>query len=95
MYNQGDYIIRQGEKGDTFFIICSGTVRVTINEGEAIAPGANNNTVFSQGKLIRTQNKGEFFGERALQGEEIRSANIIADSQIVTCLVIDREYVEY
>ncbi|XP_017461749.1 PREDICTED: cGMP-dependent protein kinase 1-like, partial [Rhagoletis zephyria] len=80
IYHHGDYIIRQGEKGDTFFIIVSGSVRVTINEGDS-----------SEGKLICTQTKGEFFGERALQGEETRSANIIAESPIVTCLVTDRD----
>ncbi|KAH9396815.1 cGMP-dependent protein kinase 1, partial [Tyrophagus putrescentiae] len=103
IYHHGDYIIRQGEKGDTFFIIVSGSVRVTINEGDSSASAANNNNnnngiinnnmhpSLSQGKLIRTQTKGEFFGERALQGEETRSANIIAESPIVTCLVTDRE----
>ncbi len=44
-------------------------------------------------KFIRTLNRGDFFGERALQGEDVRTANIIADSETgVNCLVIDREY---
>ena len=100
-YKKGDYIIRQGEKGDTFYIINQGTVKVTINDpnNTVLTPSRDQNmnmtivtNIVSQ-KFIRTLTRGEFFGERALQGEEIRSANIIAESPTVTCLVIDRAYV--
>ncbi|XP_045138228.1 cGMP-dependent protein kinase, isozyme 2 forms cD4/T1/T3A/T3B-like isoform X5 [Portunus trituberculatus] len=80
-YTQGDYIIRQGARGDTFFIISKGRVRVTMK-----SPGT------LEEKYIRNLEKGEFFGEKALQGEDIRTANIIADDPDgVTCLVIDRD----
>lgn len=87
-------------------MISSGTVNVTINHGDNNAANiaaagssglvnninVNANTNLAE-KFIRTMGKGEFFGERALQGEEVRTANIIAESATVTCLVIDREYV--
>ncbi|XP_008557730.1 cGMP-dependent protein kinase, isozyme 2 forms cD5/T2 isoform X3 [Microplitis demolitor] len=80
-YNNGDYIIRQGARGDTFFIISRGQVRVTIKQ-----PDTTNE------KYIRTLGKGDFFGEKALQGDDLRTANIIADDPDgVSCLVIDRE----
>ncbi|EFX84317.1 hypothetical protein DAPPUDRAFT_194528 [Daphnia pulex] len=80
-YNQGDYIIRQGARGDTFFIISKGRVKVTIKD-----PGS------AQEEYIRSLERGDFFGEKALQGEDIRTANIIADDpEGVSCLVIDRE----
>lgn len=80
-YTNGDYIIRQGARGDTFFIISKGRVRVTMKH-----PGG------AEEKVIRYLEKGEFFGEKALQGEDIRTANIIADDPDgVTCLVIDRD----
>ncbi|KAK7791456.1 hypothetical protein R5R35_001379 [Gryllus longicercus] len=80
-YNEGDYIIRQGARGDTFFIISKGKVKVTIKQP---------NTLDEQ--YIRTLHKGDFFGEKALQGDDLRTANIIADDPDgVTCLVIDRE----
>ncbi|EEC16533.1 cGMP-dependent protein kinase, putative [Ixodes scapularis] len=42
--------------------------------------------------FIRTLHRGDFFGEKALQGEECRTANIVADdAEGVTCLVIDRD----
>ncbi|XP_015110942.1 cGMP-dependent protein kinase, isozyme 2 forms cD5/T2 isoform X2 [Diachasma alloeum] len=80
-YNNGDYIIRQGARGDTFFIISRGQVRVTMKQPD--------NT---EEKYIRTLNKGDFFGEKALQGDDLRTANIVADDPDgVNCLVIDRE----
>merc|ERR1739844_556849 len=79
-YKQGEYIIRQGAVGDTFFIISSGRVKVTRKEN-----GPDE-------KFIRHLHKGDFFGEKALTGEEVRTANIMADdAEGVKCLVIDRE----
>lgn len=56
-YQQGDYIVRQGARGDTFFIISKGRVRVTIKQPNT-----------QEEKFIRTLSKGDFFGEKALQG---------------------------
>merc|ERR1712226_271115 len=43
-------------------------------------------------KFIRNLHKGDFFGEKTLQGEEKRTANIICDDESgVICLVIDRD----
>lgn len=56
-YQQGDYIVRQGARGDTFFIISKGQVRVTIRQSDS-----------QEEKFIRTLTKGDFFGEKALQG---------------------------
>ncbi|XP_073992115.1 cGMP-dependent protein kinase for isoform X2 [Rhodnius prolixus] len=80
-YNEGDYIIRQGARGDTFFIISKGQVKVTIRQPNCL-----------EEKFIRTLRKGDFFGEKALQGDDLRTANIVADDpEGVSCLVIDRE----
>lgn len=56
-YQEGDYIVRQGARGDTFFIISKGQVRVTIKQPNT-----------QEEKFIRTLSKGDFFGEKALQG---------------------------
>ena len=56
-YRKGDYIIRQGARGDTFFIISKGQVRVTIRPENSF-----------EEKFIRNLGKGDFFGEKALQG---------------------------
>ncbi|XP_050511707.1 cGMP-dependent protein kinase, isozyme 2 forms cD4/T1/T3A/T3B isoform X4 [Diabrotica virgifera virgifera] len=81
IYANGDYIIRQGARGDTFFIISKGKVKVTRKM-------PNSNTE----EFIRTLGKGDFFGEKALQGDDLRTANVIVDDpEGVTTLVIDRE----
>jgi len=81
-YKEGEYIIRQGAIGDTFFIISKGRVKVTRKEGAGK----------EDEKFIRNLHKGDFFGEKALSGEEVRTANIIADDAAgVVCLVIDRD----
>ncbi|XP_054860556.1 cGMP-dependent protein kinase 1-like isoform X2 [Amphiprion ocellaris] len=56
-YEDGDYIIRQGARGDTFFIISKGKVNVT--QGDS----ANQEPIH-----LRELSKGDWFGERALQG---------------------------
>nr|API61677.1 egl-4 [Acrobeloides sp. NJ] len=79
-YAGGHYILRQGEKGDTFFILNSGQVRITQSiEGEP------------EPREIRVLNQGDFFGEKALLGEEVRTANVIAMNPGVEVLTLDRE----
>ncbi|XP_044053907.1 cGMP-dependent protein kinase 1 isoform X2 [Siniperca chuatsi] len=78
-YAEGDYIIRQGATGDTFYIISKGQVKVTEEK-----PGHEEQRVLS--KLSERQ----WFGEKALWGEGVQTVNVIAAGK-VTCLVIDRE----
>ncbi|XP_045889713.1 cGMP-dependent protein kinase 1 isoform X2 [Micropterus dolomieu] len=78
-YAEGDYIIRQGTTGDTFYIISKGQVKVTEEK-----PCHEEQIVLS--KLSERQ----WFGEKALWGEDVRTANVIAAGE-VTCLFIDRE----
>lgn len=78
-YPDGEYIVRQGARGDTFFIIQKGRVKVTINKN-------------GREKFVRALHRGDFFGEKALMGDDLRTANIIADDlQGVTCLTIDKD----
>ncbi|MED6248138.1 cGMP-dependent protein kinase 1 [Ataeniobius toweri] len=78
-YDDGEYIIRQGARGDTFFIISKGKVNVT--QGDSV----NQDNIH-----LRELGRGDWFGEQALQGEDLRTANVIA-AEPVTCLVIDRD----
>lgn len=84
-YNKGAYIIRQGGRGDTFYIISQGQVKVTVD----VIDERTQQPVGE--KVLRYLKRGDYFGEKALLGEDIRTANIIADVDNVVCLVIDRE----
>ncbi|KAJ8398092.1 hypothetical protein AAFF_G00431690 [Aldrovandia affinis] len=79
-YDKGDYVIREGEEGSTFYIIAKGKIKVTQStEGH------------EEPQTIKTLHKGDYFGEKALISDDVRSANIIADENDVECLVIDRD----
>ncbi|XP_069609332.1 cGMP-dependent protein kinase 2-like [Ranitomeya imitator] len=79
-YDKGDYIIREGEEGNTFFIIAKGKVCVT----QAVEGSQEQQEIKSLGV-------GDYFGEKALISEDVRSANIIAEEDDTQCLVIDRD----
>ncbi|XP_078055421.1 cGMP-dependent protein kinase 2 [Mustelus asterias] len=79
-YDKGDYIIREGEQGNTFFVIAKGKVRVTQTRDGDEDP-----------QEIKMLGPGEYFGEKALISEDLRSANIIAEDDDTQCLVIDRD----
>lgn len=83
-YKKGAYIIRQGGRGDTFFIISHGQVKVTVD----VQDDRNQQLIE---KTVRYLKRGDYFGEKALLGEDVRTANIIAEDDNVVCLVIDRE----
>jgi cGMP-dependent protein kinase len=79
-FSNGDYIIRQGEIGNSFYIITEGQVKVTQTK-----PGEATETPLTTLKV------GEYFGERAIESEDLRAANVIADHiKGVSCLVLSR-----
>ncbi|XP_068608711.1 cGMP-dependent protein kinase 1-like [Brachionichthys hirsutus] len=78
-YSDSDYIIRQGATGDTFFIISEGEVKVS-----------QQNLASDEQVMVKSLSKGDWFGEQALTGEDVRTASVTAVGD-VTCLVIDRE----
>lgn len=65
-YEHNNRIIKQGAKGDTFYVIRSGNVRITVDE-----PGGE--------KEVAKMGRGDYFGEVALMKEENRTANVYAD----------------
>ncbi|MBN3301111.1 cGMP-dependent protein kinase 2 [Amia ocellicauda] len=79
-YDKGDYVIREGEEGSTFYVIAKGKVKVTQSTEEHTEP-----------ETIKSLQRGDYFGEKALISDDVRSANIIAEEDDVECLVIDRE----
>ena len=75
-FENNSCIIRQGTKGDLFFIIKSGEVKITIDD--------------QQGEQeVATKSTGQYFGEIALLREDVRSANVYAKGPVV-CYTLDR-----
>ncbi|XP_005922722.2 cGMP-dependent protein kinase 1 isoform X2 [Haplochromis burtoni] len=78
-YTDSEYIIRQGATGDTFYIISKGQVKVTEKGQEQ-----------EEQVVLSKLSERQWFGEKALWGEDIRTVSVIAAGE-VTCLVIDRD----
>ena len=70
-YSKGDYVIREGDLGDVFFIITDGEAMATKTIEEGKEP-----------QQVMTYKKGQYFGERALLTNEARAANIIVTVSI-------------
>lgn len=80
-YSDGSIIVRQGNTGDSFYIIKSGTVAVWQQQD------VNGVPTWVQ---VTTLGKGDFFGEKALLQEDVRSASCIAIGD-VRCLSMHRD----
>ena len=72
IYPAGSVIIRQGERGDDFFVIRRGKVRATIEESP------------SGSRLIGELGTADFFGDRSLLRDEPRPATVTAVDTVET-----------
>lgn len=63
----GSTIVRQGEVGDTFYLIAAGEVRVLVSDGKGAEPHE-----------VARLAAGQFFGEMAVLGRQPRSATVEA-----------------
>ena len=79
IYNRGDYIIKEGEMGDVFYILEEGKCIAT----KTLEPGKPE-------EKINELNEGDYFGERALIKGEPRYANIIVTSDNAKVISLDR-----
>ncbi len=80
-YGEGERLFKQGQAGDSFFVILTGSVDISIDDGTGRGRDAET--------VVATIPAGGFFGERSLLTGEPRSAHATAheDSRM---LVIDK-----
>jgi len=67
----GDTIIGEGEHGDALYILKSGIVDISKADGNKPTP-------------VNTLGQGDFFGEMALLGNQVRSATVTARTTVVS-----------
>lgn len=77
-YKDGEYMFRQGDPGEDFFIISKGSVVITKSQ----TPGAEEQFVTELGT-------GKFFGELALSMNKPRAASVFAKGDC-GCFTLDR-----
>ena len=71
-FAQEEEVFHQGDVGDAFYIICSGSAKVVQEDPS----GAENE--------LTTLGQNEYFGERALMYDEARAATVRAESKLST-----------
>jgi len=76
-FSEKEDILTQGEKGELFYILISGSVSV-IKDGVEVK------------KLVATSKEAQFFGERALLNNEPRAATVTVTSATATALTVDK-----
>ena len=77
-FYKGDYIVKEGEMGDVFYIIYEGECNAT-------------KLIKNKETIMKKYTYGNYFGERALVKGEPRYENIIACTEIVRVFTLDRE----
>jgi branched-chain amino acid transport system substrate-binding protein len=73
----GEFVIRQGDEGDSMYILIAGSADVHIGGDSGVS------------EYLATLEPGQFFGEMSLLTGEQRTANVIAMTA-VECLVVDK-----
>ena len=74
----GDVVVSEGDESDRFYVIESGTVRVTATDGH----------------LLREEGPGEYFGEIGLLRDVPRTATIAAADDVVLLALPREEFLE-
>lgn len=77
VYEDGEFLVRQGEIGDSMFVIQEGRVEVLVDSDGGLT-------------RLRVAGEGEFMGEMAIFEREVRSASLRALGP-VRVLTIDRK----
>eukprot|EP00928_Gymnodinium_smaydae_P061846 TRINITY_DN45825_c0_g1_i1.p1 TRINITY_DN45825_c0_g1~~TRINITY_DN45825_c0_g1_i1.p1 ORF type:complete len:962 (+),score=132.66 TRINITY_DN45825_c0_g1_i1:67-2952(+) len=75
VYEHGEIIIKQGDKGNALFLIESGEARVILQSQK---DGSSRGTIFE----VKRYHAGGVFGERALITGEPRAATVVADGRV-------------
>lgn len=66
-YNNDEYVVRAGDQGESAFVIIDGEIEVR---------------AVGTGKVLATMGRGDVFGELALLTDDIRTADVIARSDL-------------
>lgn len=87
-FKNGDVVFRQGEEGDSFYVINQGAADVLIQDDKDLLRRGE------LGRVVNRLTEGCYFGERALMTSELRAASIRVNSEAMVCLVFSRAVYE-
>jgi len=86
-FHDGDYIVKQGDLGDKFYMIIKGEAKVLQKLDESLGTEA---TKAEPPKLITSLYEGNFFGELSLLLNQPRNASVVAQGT-VNCVYITKD----
>ncbi|GAB9464797.1 hypothetical protein Gpo141_00002223 [Globisporangium polare] len=91
----GEFIIREGDEGDTFYIVKDGEAKVLQRSPlSPSSPRSSSSTTKSQPDVeVARIGPGDTFGEMALLNRSPRMASVVACTK-VDCFVLDRTHFE-
>ena len=84
IYQKGQTIFKQGDPGDAMYFIAKGSVDILIDIGDTHLPHT---------KRVQSITSGTFFGEFALLQKGLRTATVIASSDLI-CYRLSKEAFE-
>lgn len=73
-FKKGDYIIKQGDKGEVFYFIKEGKCQATKN-------------LNGKEEVVYSYSENDYFGELALLKDEPRAANIVATTDVIVASI--------
>lgn len=90
-YSKGDYIIREDTFGDEMYLLCEGTVIVSKELVKGVAD------MQSKEKVLATLKADYYptFGENGLLGHGARTANVIAQTDCVLCVLSKADFYSF
>ncbi len=77
IFGPGETVLRQGDPGDSLYVVRSGQVAVRIG-------------VLGASKEVATLSEGQFFGEMSLMTGAMRAATVVAKTD-AECYIVDKE----
>ncbi|KAJ8602661.1 hypothetical protein CTAYLR_004107 [Chrysophaeum taylorii] len=87
-YKSNETIVRQGDRGDEFFILKTGTARVEKSSSSSSAGGTTTTTT----TIVDVLEAGDYFGEKALIREDERRAASVVSQTDCDCFVLSRTH---